>query len=262
MCPGWGLRASAKIRTGAARRRAGVAAAWWCGWRISLRAGARETGGGLPVPEAGSSLASESVEKPGAGVPTLTGHAAPSSKAVRRGICTGSLLLGFGSWPRYGKGISRRPPGLPDRLDGAACWRPAVSARWRPRRRLPSHHRALPDSLVGASPSSLPTMRGGGGRSHRSLQRSECPVMRCHCRRSPGLLRGQLGGRTASKVSRGVCRPAVEPLSSGRSCLARPRRTRRGHEQASAAALQARLPPRRPVSEAPAGPGATPRLVS
>src|SRR6266566_1227554 len=41
-------------------------------------------------------------------------NAAPSSKAVRRGICTGSLLLGFGSWPRYGKGVSKRPPGLPD----------------------------------------------------------------------------------------------------------------------------------------------------
>ena len=32
-------------------------------------------------------------------------NAAPSSKAVRRCICTGSLLPGFGSWPRYGQGV-------------------------------------------------------------------------------------------------------------------------------------------------------------
>ena len=58
-----------------------------------------------------------------------------------------------------------------------------------------------------------------------------------------------------------VCWPAVEPLSSGRSCLARPRGTRIGHEQASAAALRARLPPRRPAPEAPAGPGQPGLLV-
>src|SRR5262249_49497699 len=73
--PGWGRRASAKIGNGAARCRAGIAAAWWCWWRISLLAGAGEDWSGRPRPEAGPSVASESVEKPGAGVLTLTGRA-------------------------------------------------------------------------------------------------------------------------------------------------------------------------------------------
>ena len=38
-------RKSGLVRLGC---RAEVAAAWWCGWRISLLAGARETGAGCP----------------------------------------------------------------------------------------------------------------------------------------------------------------------------------------------------------------------
>jgi len=76
-----------------------------------------------------------------------------------------------------------------------------------------------------------------------------------------GIAREQPGRQDRIEGEPRVCWPAVEPLLSGRSCLARPRGTRIGHERASAAALRARLPPRRPASEAPAGPGQPGLLV-
>ena len=51
MCPGGDVARARKSGNGAARCRAGVAAAWWCWRRISLLAGARETEAGCPFPK-------------------------------------------------------------------------------------------------------------------------------------------------------------------------------------------------------------------
>ena len=80
----------------------------------------------------------------------------------------------------------------------APCWRPTVSARWRPRRRLPSHHRALPDSLVGASPSSLPNIRGWRWVCHGTAPVSGCPSSaRRHSRADAAIAALDECGRTA-----------------------------------------------------------------
>jgi hypothetical protein len=78
-CPGGGRRASAEIGTGAARCRAGVAAAWWV-----LRADSADGRGaadwsGLPVLEAGPPWHLSPLEKPSGGVLTLTGRAVTGS---------------------------------------------------------------------------------------------------------------------------------------------------------------------------------------
>jgi transcriptional regulator with XRE-family HTH domain len=61
-----------------------------------------------------------------------------------------ALADALGAEPRL---VPRTPDARRAMREHHHCWRPTESARWRPRRRLPGHHRALPDSLVDAPPS-------------------------------------------------------------------------------------------------------------